>query len=246
MPAVPVALPAALPTAVPVAVTTAPRPQVGALFPGGVAGSHSCTGTVVASPTGDLVITAAHCLSGSPRGWSFVPGYDAGRAPHGVWRVAYGYVDPRWRTGHDPHYDVAVLRIEPLVVSGRARTIQSVVGAYTAAEQRPVGTSTRLTAYNAGRGDRPVTCANSVASERGWPLVTCGGFYNGVSGSAFTSVVDGRTVIAGIIGGLHEGGCTSWQNYSSPFHLSWVSTLLTRASRRWPADAPTPSAGDGC
>ncbi|WP_284284616.1 hypothetical protein [Arsenicicoccus piscis] len=66
-----------------------------------------------------------------------------------------------------------------------------------------------------------------------------------MSGSAFTSVVDGRTVIAGIIGGLHEGGCTSWQNYSSPFHLSWVSTLLTRASRRWPADAPTPPPATG-
>ena len=43
-------------------------PPVGALFTtsAGQLGQHFCTASVVDSPAGDLVITAAHCVSGGP------------------------------------------------------------------------------------------------------------------------------------------------------------------------------------
>ena len=53
-------------------------PAVGALFTisGGQLGQHFCTASVVDSPVGDLVITAAHCLQGKQPGQvAFVPEY---------------------------------------------------------------------------------------------------------------------------------------------------------------------------
>jgi hypothetical protein len=45
-------------------------------------GTHFCSASVVDSPAGNLVITAAHCLAGrTPGGFVFVPGYRDGRAP---------------------------------------------------------------------------------------------------------------------------------------------------------------------
>ena len=60
-------------------------PAVGALFTtsAGKLGRHFCTATVVNSPAGDLVITAAHCVSGTS-GVVFVPGYDNGTTPYGL------------------------------------------------------------------------------------------------------------------------------------------------------------------
>jgi Trypsin len=69
-------------------------PAVGALFTvsGGQLGRHFCTASVVDSPPGDLVITAAHCVSGMAAGQiAFVPGYRSGVAPYGPF---LGRVDP--------------------------------------------------------------------------------------------------------------------------------------------------------
>jgi Trypsin len=57
-------------------------PAVGALFSlsGGHLGRHFCTASVVDSPVRDLVITAAHCVSGRrPGRVAFVPGTTAAR-----------------------------------------------------------------------------------------------------------------------------------------------------------------------
>ena len=83
---------------------TVPLPQahtfsglrsVGPLFPPG-SSIHTCTASVIASRTGNLVITAAHCLSGSGAGWRFAPGYDNGVEPYGSWSVVGFYGAPAW------------------------------------------------------------------------------------------------------------------------------------------------------
>src|ERR1700684_117423 len=67
-------------------------PVVGALFTvsDGKLGSHFCTASVVDSPAGDMLVTAAHCLTGysltAPAGIAFVPGYSQGATPYGIWR----------------------------------------------------------------------------------------------------------------------------------------------------------------
>ncbi|HEX4789777.1 MAG TPA: trypsin-like serine protease, partial [Actinospica sp.] len=63
-------------------------PEVGALFgtsDGSIEGQgHYCTGSVVNSPEGDVVVTAAHCVydsSGVYTDIAFVPGYHDGQDP---------------------------------------------------------------------------------------------------------------------------------------------------------------------
>jgi len=52
-------------------------------------GRHFCTASVVASPAGDLVLTAAHCVTGpSLADVVFAPGYANGKFPHGLWASA--------------------------------------------------------------------------------------------------------------------------------------------------------------
>ena len=63
-------------------------PPVGALFASadytGSTAAHFCTATVIDSPAGDLVLTAAHCVAGASQGAytpgqiTFAPGYDDG------------------------------------------------------------------------------------------------------------------------------------------------------------------------
>jgi hypothetical protein len=62
-------------------------PAVGALFTtsAGRLGQHFCTASVVDSPAGDLVITAAHCVAGTSGTIEFVPGTTAATSPTGVW-----------------------------------------------------------------------------------------------------------------------------------------------------------------
>src|SRR5215469_8025411 len=55
---------------------------IGALFtlsPSGQLQNHFCTASVVDSPTGNLIVTAAHCMQGQRLGdIVFVPGYSDG------------------------------------------------------------------------------------------------------------------------------------------------------------------------
>ena len=80
-------------------------PAVGALFTtsSGHLGQHFCTGSVVASPAGDLVITAAHCMQGKQAGdVDFVPEYHRGQQPFGVWTVTQIFVDRAWSSSRRP------------------------------------------------------------------------------------------------------------------------------------------------
>jgi len=90
-------------------------PAVGALFLVSSAGlgKHFCTASVVDSPRGDLVITAAHCVSGKRPGQiAFVPGYHDGDEPYGVWFVTQVVVDTQWRRSQNPEHDVAFLVLQ--------------------------------------------------------------------------------------------------------------------------------------
>ena len=110
-------------------------PAVGALFTmsRGKLGQHFCTASVINSPHGDLVVTAAHCMSGMS-GVAFVPGYDHGAAPYGVWIVTKVYADRSWTSSSDPDDDVAFLQVgQP----GSIVPIEDVTGGRS--EERRVG-----------------------------------------------------------------------------------------------------------
>lgn len=110
------------------AVTTA-----GKVFFRTPSGDSTCSGSVVTAPSGCLVVTAAHCLYDLNTrswytNWIFVPDYDDGAAPLGIWYAKYAQVlqaysiskatSPNW------NYDVAFVVMNRL----QSYTIQQITG----------------------------------------------------------------------------------------------------------------------
>jgi V8-like Glu-specific endopeptidase len=193
-------------------------PAVGALFTtsAGKLGHHFCTASVVSSPHGDLVITAAHCVSGAS-GIAFVPGYDRGAAPYGVWTVTKVYADRSRRTSSDPDDDVAFLHVgQP----GSTVPIEDVTGAEQVATGTPARQLVEVIGYP-DSGDDPIACRNWTREPMSDQLeFDCGGYTNGTSGGPFLADVNpqtGQGTVIGVIGGYEQGGLTPQISYSSMF-----------------------------
>jgi V8-like Glu-specific endopeptidase len=194
-------------------------PAVGALFTlsGDTLGAHFCTASVVNSPNEDLVMTAAHCVSGTSATIAFVPGYDAGATPYGVWTVTRVYVDAAWSSSSDPDDDVAFLRVSQ---AGSTVPIQEVTGA----EQLEIGTPAQQLVEVIGYPDssnEAITCRNWTSEPMQDQLeFDCGGYTDGTSGGPFlTSVnpLNGRGTVIGVIGGYEQGGYYPEVSYSAMF-----------------------------
>ena len=205
-------------------------PAVGALFtlPGGRLGSHFCTASVISSPHGDLIITAAHCVSGTMAGVAFVPGYDAGVAPYGVWAVTGVYVDASWSASSNPDDDVAFLRVSQ---AGSGVSIQDVTGA----DQLGTGTPARQLVEVIGypdSSDEAIACRNWTREPMPDQLeFDCGGYTDGTSGGPFLAGVNprtGRGTVIGVIGGYELGGLTPQVSYSAMFGAN-VAALYQEA-----------------
>jgi V8-like Glu-specific endopeptidase len=194
-------------------------PAVGALFtmPGGRLGSHFCTASVIDSPNGDLVITAAHCVSRTAAEVAFVPGYNAGAAPYGVWIVTQVYVDASWRASSDPDDDVAFLRVSQ---PGTSVPIEDVTGAERLRTGAPARQLVEVIGYP-DSADQAITCRNWTREPMADQLeFDCGGYTDGTSGGPFLAGVDPRTghgTVVGVIGGYEQGGLTPQVSYSAMF-----------------------------
>jgi V8-like Glu-specific endopeptidase len=196
-------------------------PAVGTLFTTshGKLADHFCTGSVVNSPGGDLVITAAHCVSGIS-GMVFVPGYDRGATPYGIWRVTKVYTDPSWQASSDPDDDVAFLQVSQ---PGSMVPIEDVTGA----EQLATGTAARqlveVIGYPDGT-DEAIACRNWTREPMSDQLeFDCGGYTDGTSGGPFLADVNsltGQGTVIGVIGGYEQGGLTPQVSYSSMFRAN--------------------------
>jgi hypothetical protein len=220
-----------------IATPVNPDPRVGAIFLSG-GDVHACTGSVLHSTAGNLVVTAAHCMSaGGPA--RFVPGFARAAAPDDVWTVDALYLDPRWLANRDPLADFAIARV------GRPAggSIEAVVGSALSLGSAPVrGTPVGMIAYPAGVGGLPVGC--QVATELntdGFPELPCAGLVDGTSGAPWIS----GSAVVGVIGGLHGGGCAQNLSYSSPFDQH-VTELLVRAEAGGAGDAPPSTYDDEC
>jgi V8-like Glu-specific endopeptidase len=194
-------------------------PAVGALFTigGEGLGAHFCSASVVDSPARDLVITAAHCVGGSGSGAiAFVPGYDNGRMPYGIWRVTRVIVDPSWIASANPNADVAFL----VVTGPDGAKIQDVTGG----EQLGIGQSPGQIVSVVGYPENtnaPIRCDNLAHGFTPTQLVfDCGGYTDGTSGGPLLENVDPATglgTVIGVIGGYEQGGDTPSVSYSARF-----------------------------
>jgi V8-like Glu-specific endopeptidase len=191
-------------------------PAVGALFTvsNGKLGRHFCTASVVGSPHGDLVITAAHCVTGTS-GIVFVPGYDRGATPYGTWTVTKIYADRSWTSSSDPDDDVAFLRVTQ---ADSIVPIEDVTGA----EALKTGTPARQLVEVIGYPDsdsQPIVCRNWTREPMSEQLeFDCGGYTDGTSGGPFLAKVNpltGQGTVIGVIGGYEQGGLTPQVSYSS-------------------------------
>jgi V8-like Glu-specific endopeptidase len=211
---------------------------VGALFTrsGGRLGAHFCTASVVSSPAGNLLITAAHCMQGkSLASVAFAPGYHNGRFPHGVWVITAMYVDSAWTTSQDPDDDVAFL------IAGRPGThIQRSTGAEVLRIDRPPQ-MVQVIGYPDAT-NRPITCTAPARSFGARQMVfDCDNYTNGTSGGPFLANVDHATGdgwVIGVIGGYQQGGDTPNVSYSPRFFSS-----VLRLYRTATAESPVALSG---
>ena len=195
-------------------------PAVGALFTvsGGQLRRHFCTGSVVSSPPGDLVITAAHCVSGLASGQiAFVPGYRSGVAPYGIWLTSAVLSDRTWQASKDPNHDVAFLVVHR---TGSSDRIQDLTGG----EQLGIGWPARVWVDVIGYPDateQPITCENESKPLGAREMeFDCGGYTDGTSGGPFLGRVDPSTgdgTVIGVIGGYEQGGDIASVSYSPGF-----------------------------
>lgn len=183
--------------------------------------SNGCTATVVASTSGQVALTAAHCVyvpdgnvffprdawHGQKPGWAvpneFVPGRAGDTAPNGVWPVEAAWVDPRWQRNGDPTYDIAALRLGTLA----GRTPQDALGAQGITFHGAAGKPTTVLGYPAeGRfnGTTLQRCtavaAVPVAGSGGHIMMPCD-MTNGASGGPWLTDFDpatGRGMVAAI------------------------------------------------
>jgi V8-like Glu-specific endopeptidase len=231
------------PPGTPTASTFAGTPTVGPIFRDGLSQDHECTASVIASVTQDLILTAAHCVTGTGAGYQFVPGYDNGNAPYGVWTVQRVYIAPAWVKDQDPQHDFAILQVADRHGVG----IEDVTGANLLGTAPRSGTTITDVAYNQGIDDQPISCTTAVYETYGYPGFNCHGYVGGSSGSPFLSTVPGTrlTLVRGVIGGLHQGGCYEYTSYSSAFTGDVYRLLLRATLGLRPDTAPVPGS-DGC
>jgi Trypsin-like peptidase domain len=220
-----------------VAARVDPDPRVGAIFLGG-GDLHACTGSVLHSANGNLVLTAAHCLGGGDPA-TFVPGFAGQAAPADLWAVDVVYLDPRWVANKDPRADYAIARVS----RADGGSVEAQVGSALSLGSAPAkGTRVKVIAYPAGVGGMPIGClASTGISDGGYPQLPCAGLVDGTSGAPWIS---GSTV-TGVIGGLQGGGCAENLSYSPPFDRH-ITELLARAEAGGPGDAPPAALDDGC
>jgi len=224
-------------------------PQVGALFAGPAEGGvHFCTASVVRSPVHNLLVTAAHCLSGTGSNLVFVPGYHDGIAPYGSWSIGAVYVSSAWLTNRDPQADFAFLTVAPQQRSGQVINVEEVVGGNRLVVSQGFHVRATVVGYPLGTGGKPITCQNETYDHGGYPTFNCDGYVDGTSGSPWITAFDPATRrgdVYGVIGGLHQGGCTPQISYSSYFG-SGAEALYNRAIRQGSGDDVPPAGNGGC
>jgi V8-like Glu-specific endopeptidase len=219
---------------------------VGALFTitgSGKLENHFCTASVVDSPSGDLLVTAAHCMHGRTASQiAFVPDYADGRHPFGVWRVTRILLDQDWTSTNDANDDFAFL-----VVHQHGKVpLQRLTGGEAIGTGVPAGRTVEVAGYPNDL-NQLISCQNTaLAFNPTQYQFDCGGFTDGTSGSpllANVAPLSGIDTVIGVIGGYEQGGDTASVSYAARFGES-LSALYRQAlaeAGHPPTSSPAPS-----
>lgn len=216
-------------------------PQVGALFSSadytGTSAAHFCTGSVIDSPRGDLVLTAAHCVAGraanyTPGSITFAPGYDNGLNNRlgGAWSVQKIDVAPGYLADQNPEDDYALLEIAPQ----HGLSIQQVTGGLRLGTTH-LPEQVSVVGYNDleydADGNTPIVCTTTAFEETDdgepWSRFNCPNYQDGTSGGPWITR-DGKVV--GVIGGYEQGGDSPNWSYSATFDADTLAFFHTVAA----------------
>jgi hypothetical protein len=202
-----------------------------------------CSAAVVDSPTGNLVVTAAHCVDGKrfATNVEYVPDYTDGKAPYGVWPVRAITVAGGWQRGHNPDLDLAFLT----VASARGRQVQAVTGGLSIGFNLGYDQKIEAVAYG-DTASEPIRCATRSFQFRAGQLeFLCSGFSGGTSGAPLVVGYNpgtGAGTLVGVIGGYDDGGRYPWASYS-PYFGSALRAAYQLAELRSAAVARGQQAG---
>jgi hypothetical protein len=171
----------------------------------------------VNSPSGNLIITAAHCLERKlvPT-MMFAPYYHDDSAPLGEWRVTAQVFPPGWLPDRNINQDFAFLTVRG--------DVQARAGAESLGFSLPAPASVRVEAYS--RTGRLTICNRrpGVIAAAGQQQLSfaCPGYASASSGGPFLTDINqqsGLGTIVGLIGGYQHGGSSPSMSYSSPFGM---------------------------
>jgi len=210
-------------------------PEIGALYASSRATQHGCTASVVHSPRGNTLITAAHCVVGNGAGMVFVPGQRGGQTPYGRWTVTAAYVEPKWVTRQDPDADVAFLTVAPRTINGASTQIEQVTGAYALGPAAGRGQRVTITGYPGGGPNYPISCAAKVYLTQTFPSFDCRGFVGGTSGSPWSGSSAGSTRAAATT--TRPTARDSHRTPTLPTSALWTMRRRTSLRRRAATDA---------
>jgi V8-like Glu-specific endopeptidase len=204
---------------------------VGALFtltPAGALASHYCTASVVNSPSGNLVLTAAHCVSSHSVGEvAFVPDYSDGHMPYGIWMVTQVIVSQAWSSAADPDDDFAFLVVSQ---RGSKASVEQFTGGETIQTGTPPGRKVKVAGYPDGASTM-ISCINNATAYSPTQFVfDCGGFQDGTSGSPLLTGITAPGspgIVIGVIGGFQQGGDTPAVSYAARFGTDMTALYKT-------------------
>ena len=166
---------------------------MGALFDSASSKKHFCTASVVASPQGNVLMTAAHCIKGNAKGLSFAPGFHQGISPFGRWEVTGAYFDPEWIAGQSPTRDYAFLTVASKRIGGESTDIQTITGANALGTGPSRGETASVPADPDGEANDPIDCTAKVYFEGIFPAFNCNPYVDGTSGSPWLAPTESRS-----------------------------------------------------
>nr|WSX49984.1 trypsin-like peptidase domain-containing protein [Streptomyces sp. NBC_00974] len=227
-----------------------PFPTVGVLMANG---EHWCTASVVDSPRGNVVATAAHCVAPAGEGGrpgevahdglaigelAFAPAFSgegSGKQPLGVWKVRSVQVDERWTKWGEDTADFAFLTVDP---DEDGRSLQEVVGrdetpkpAWTSGYDREV-TVVGYPESQHNPENKPVACTTQSRHDEedaAMLYINCSGFWTGTSGSPWIADRGGPGRPGQLIGVL-SGGNTDVDSTAALFD-GRAKALYERAAK---------------
>ena len=133
-----------------------------------------------------------------------------------MWRVTAAYAAPDWIRHFDTRDDFAFLHVAPKMIGGRMRALQDVTGGNELGRTPAAGSTATVIGYPLGIGGSGIHCTSTIYREPPFSGFDCIGFRDGTSGGPWLAGRGNQRRVVGVVGGLHQGGCTAAQLYAAP------------------------------